>query len=211
MTTAEEKRALRAEMRRRRREVSADERKRVSADICGSLLSDAEISSRLAAEGASVAVYMASPYEIDLSSFIRTMHERGVRVVAPRWNGDTYELAQVKGLDEDSLRKGPMGILESVDPPQKGLQESPCAWIVPGLAFTPDGKRLGYGGGWYDRMLADASPDTFLVGVAYPFQIVVDIPHEPHDILLDKVFAADVGDVRLASGIGHGEIWYNTH
>ena len=189
MTTAEEKRALRAEMRRRRREVSADERMRVSADICEGLLSEAEISSRLAAEGASVAVYMASPEEIDLSSFVRTMLERGVRVVAPRWNGETYELAQVKGLDEDSLRKGPMDILEPVAPPQKGLQESPCAWIVPGLAFTADGRRLGYGGGWYDRMLANAAPDAILVGVAYPFQIVDDIPSEQLDIVLDKIVA----------------------
>ena len=189
MTTAEEKGALRAEMRRRRREVSAGERMRASTDICGSLLSDAEISSRLAAEGASVAVYMASPDEIDLSLFIRTMLERGVRVVSPRWNGETYELARVNGLDEGSLRKGPMGILEPVDPPLEGLQESPCAWIVPGLAFTPDGKRLGYGGGWYDRMLANADPDAILVGVAYPFQIVDDIPSEQLDIVLDKIVA----------------------
>ena len=190
MTAADEKKALRAEMRRLRRNVSADERMSASAEVCARLLSDADVTSRLAAEGAAVAVYMASPDEIDLSAFIRAMLERNVHVAAPRWNGETYELAQIKGLDAEHLRKGPMGILEPTDPPPTGHGETPSVWIVPGLAFTADGRRLGYGGGWYDRLLASASPDVLLLGVAYPFQIVGNIPCERHDIVLDRVVFA---------------------
>lgn len=212
MTAMEaQKKRIRAEMRELRRKVSAEERVLASRNVCDALLADAEIAKRIADRGAAVAVYMASQDELDISAFAVEILARGVHVVAPRWNGETYELSQLKGFDSGCLRIGPMGIREPLNPPSEDLRGTPCVWIVPGLAFTRDGNRIGYGGGWYDRLLADASPTALLVGVAYPFQIVVDIPHEPHDILLDKVFTADVGDVRLASGIGHGEIWYNTH
>jgi 5-formyltetrahydrofolate cyclo-ligase len=78
-----------------------------------------------------------------------------------------------------------MNILESAEAEVVEPSEV-AAWIVPGLAFTKDGKRLGYGGGWYDRLLADAN-GTLKIGVAHEFQIVDDLPHEPHDILLDRV------------------------
>ena len=192
MQSAASKNALRAEMRKRRRELSSEERKRAARSVCETLLADAEIARRIAAKGATVAVYIASPDELDVSGFAAGMLERGVRVVAPRWNGETYELAQLKGLDSESLRIGPMGIREPLDPPPEGSREAPCVWIVPGLAFTRNGKRLGYGGGWYDRLLADASPDALLVGVAYPIQIVADIPYEPHDISLNRIVTGDV-------------------
>jgi 5-formyltetrahydrofolate cyclo-ligase len=60
-------------------------------------------------------------------------------------------------------------------------------WIVPGLAFTKDGRRLGYGGGWYDRLLASARKDALRIGVAHEFQVLGDLPNEPHDILLNRV------------------------
>ena len=62
---------------------------------------------------------------------------------------------------------------------------------MPGLAFTRTGARLGYGGGWYDRLLAAADPSAVLLGVAYPFQMVEDLPSEPHDIRLTDVVVAE--------------------
>ena len=60
-------------------------------------------------------------------------------------------------------------------------------WVVPGLAFTAKGARLGDGGGWYDRFLSAASPSAVSLGVAYPFQIVDDLPVEAHDKSLTDV------------------------
>ena len=114
------------------------------------------------------------------------MLESGVKVVAPRWNGETYELAVLKGLDESNLRQGPMGILEPAGAeivPPKDVE----AWLVPGLAFTRNGKRLGYGGGWYDRLLTEAPKDALKIGIAHAFQVMDDLPSEPHDILLTGV------------------------
>lgn len=133
-----------------------------------------------------VAVYLATPDEIDLSLFIRVMLKEGRLLAAPRWNGTTYTLARLNGLDAASLRKGPMGVLEPADddPVDPG---DIALWVVPGLAFGRDGRRLGYGGGWYDRLLAAAAPDAARWGVAYSFQLTDEVPSEPHDIPLTDV------------------------
>ena len=179
---------IRRMMRERRRALTPEERAAASEIVCAKLSADSDIGLRVdpLEWGSPVAVYLASPQEIDLSPFIRKMLESGVKVVAPRWNGETYELAVLKGLDAAHLRQGPMGILEPaeaeiVSPKKIGT------WLVPGLAFTRDGKRLGYGGGWYDRLLAEASKTARKIGVAHAFQVVDDLPSERHDILLTEV------------------------
>ena len=59
--------------------------------------------------------------------------------------------------------------------------------VVPGLAFRPDGRRLGQGGGHYDRFLPRLRPDCRTVGAAFAEQLVADVPTEPHDVRLDLV------------------------
>jgi 5-formyltetrahydrofolate cyclo-ligase len=59
--------------------------------------------------------------------------------------------------------------------------------IVPGVAFTPDGARLGQGGGWYDRFLAAVRAECTSIGVGFDPQVVEMLPTEPHDIRLDSI------------------------
>ena len=59
--------------------------------------------------------------------------------------------------------------------------------IVPGLAFTPGGDRLGQGGGWYDRFLVRVRPDCVTIGVGFESQLVATLPTEPHDVVLTMV------------------------
>ena len=169
---------IRRAMRARRKALTPEERTAASETVCTKLVA-LNLKSH-------IAVYLASSQEIDLSPFIRKALEKNIRVVAPRWNGETYELAVIKGLDEAHLRKGPMGILEPAEaeivPPQEVE-----AWLVPGLAFTRSGKRLGYGGGWYDRLLVKAPTDAVKLGIAHAFQVMDDLPSEPHDIRLTGV------------------------
>ena len=171
-------------MRVRRKALAPKGRELASRIICEKLTCDEEIASL--EHGETIAVYLASPDEIDLSGFIRELLRRGVNVVAPRWNGETYELANVKSLSENDLRYGPMRILEPTE--AKLVNPADVAvWIVPGLAFTDDGMRLGYGGGWYDRLLASSKKDSLKIGIAHEFQLVDALPHEPHDIPLTRV------------------------
>ena len=174
-----EKESLRAAMRARRLAEPEEARRRSSESVCGALAS-------MDLKGP-VAVYLAKGAELDRSPFIRTALKTSTRLLAPRWNGSAYELAPLNGLGAADVVPGPMGILEPVRAPRPEGVCEPRTWLVPGLAFTRDGRRLGYGGGWYDRMLAGARSDAVLIGVAYAFQVVEAIPCEPHDVALSTV------------------------
>ncbi len=63
----------------------------------------------------------------------------------------------------------------------------PDVVIVPGLAFTPGGQRLGQGGGWYDRFLAEVRDTCVTVGVCFHEQLVDVLPVEPHDVAMHHV------------------------
>ncbi len=197
---------IRREMRARRKALSAAERAEASAIICaklkchlglGECMDPFEI-------GSPVAVYLASPDEIDLGEYIERVLDFDGKVVAPRWNGETYDLAVLKGLDAEHLRRGPMGILEPAEA-ELVQPQNVFVWIVPGLAFTRDGSRLGYGGGWYDRFLSAAPKDAVKLGVAHSFQIVDDLPVEPHDIPLTAV----IDDSPSFASFRHKD--YNVH
>jgi len=71
----------------------------------------------------------------------------------------------------------------------------PDVVVVPGLAFTSAGDRLGQGGGWYDRYLAQVRADCTTIGVCFVEQIVEILPIEPHDVTMDHV-VTDLGAVR---------------
>ncbi|MFN3510544.1 MAG: 5-formyltetrahydrofolate cyclo-ligase, partial [Tsuneonella troitsensis] len=85
-------------------------------------------------------------------------------------------------FDGDDLVDGPFGL----QPNEDAAEIVPQVLIVPLLAFTPDGRRLGQGGGHYDRWLA-AHPGTVTIGLAWDIQEVADLPHEPHDVALSAV------------------------
>lgn len=169
---------IRLAMKARRKAVPATARAAVSSAICAKLLARDDVRAAIA-EKSPIAVYLASPDEIDLTDFIAAALAQGAVLVAPRWNGESYELAPLTSLD--NLVSGPHGILE----PRSGpLCLSVKVWLVPGLAFTKDGKRIGYGGGWYDRFLSSAATDSVMLGIAYRFQVFDDFICEAHDVRL---------------------------
>ena len=194
-------------MRARRKAVSACTRAAVSSAVCARLLARDDVRAAVAAKDP-IAVYLASPDEIDLTDFIRTALSQGAALVAPRWNGEAYELAPLSSLDD--LVAGPHGILEpnvlaqghgnTGSGPEASKPQCLCVkvWLVPGLAFTKDGGRLGYGGGWYDRFLTKADEKAAKIGVAYGFQLVDGLPSEPHDVRVTEVLAEDTASLTIS-------------
>lgn len=67
----------------------------------------------------------------------------------------------------------------------------PTLLLVPCVGFGPEGVRLGYGGGFYDRTLAKLQPRPFTVGLAYSFGFLPWLQAEPHDVPLDAVLTED--------------------
>ena len=59
--------------------------------------------------------------------------------------------------------------------------------LVPGVAFTRDGARLGRGGGFYDRLLASLPARTCKIGVCFDVQVLTELPIEPHDLHVDFI------------------------
>jgi 5-formyltetrahydrofolate cyclo-ligase len=80
--------------------------------------------------------------------------------------------------------KNRFGILEPPPNTPEFAPDTVDIALIPGLAFTPHGGRLGYGGGFYDRLLPQLRPDCLLVGVTHSGLLLPDIPLEPHDVAM---------------------------
>ena len=179
---------IRRTMRERRGALTPEARRAASAALSKRLfVTDRDLGKAISKKGP-IAVYLASKEEIDLTDFISAALSFGCVLVAPCWNGTEYELVRIENLE--MLVKGPHGILE---PPAGPVirPEDVRAWLVPGLAFTKNGGRLGYGGGWYDRLLCKVPKRVPKIGIAYAFQLVDELPTEPHDIRLTSIVSCD--------------------
>ena len=186
----EEKALLRAEMKNRREAVPVCTRKAYSLDLCAKL-EERIASLRKGKAHFTVAAYLATQDEIDVDPLISRLAQSGVRIAVPRWEGKTrtYALARLDAAP-NTLAPGRFGIRESGPSAEPLLPADVDYWIVPGLAFTREGARLGYGGGYYDRFLASSREDAISAAVAYPFQIVDEIPQSGCDRSVDEVVVA---------------------
>lgn len=109
------------------------------------------------------------------------------RVVLPRVEGDDMEFYDYA---PDSLIEGSFGISE---PQGESLcrAEEIDLMIVPGVAFTASGDRLGRGKGYYDKYLSREGFRAYCVGVCYAHQLVGQLPVEPHDRRMDMVVSGE--------------------
>jgi len=87
----------------------------------------------------------------------------------------------------DWLRAKGLAIVVPEDEPDP---EVPDLIVVPGLAFTAAGHRLGQGGGWYDRFLPNINGRAKTVGVCFSEQVVEVLPQESHDVVVHQVISA---------------------
>ena len=128
-----------------------------------------------------VLLYNAIGTEPDLSPLLHALREKGVRICLPRVEG--REMAAVPISEDTVFCKGAFGILEpqgeAIDPKEIDLV------VCPGLGFTPDGSRLGYGGGFYDRFLKKKS--ALRVGLCYNACIRNFLPTEESDERMDAL------------------------
>lgn len=125
-----------------------------------------------------IAIYLAMPTEINLDALGRVLIERNKIVCAPRVEAATGTMHFARLPRLDAVTRGAYGVRE----PISDEIVRPDLALVPGLAFDQNGGRLGMGGGWYDRVLADI---PVKVGVGFGGQIVANVPVEAHDIRMN--------------------------
>jgi 5-formyltetrahydrofolate cyclo-ligase len=139
----------------------------------------------------SVALFhsIASKGEVDTAPLEKQAREEGKRVAYPRLDGDSPLLEDqtmsFRWVDDVSTLAGKgRGFREpAVD---AEVASAIDLIVVPGLAFDPAGNRIGYGAGLYDRALAAFSA-SMTVGVAFDFQIVMEIPRGDHDVAVSMI------------------------
>ena len=177
MTKAELRQQMRAETQRH----SAEERRTASAKLC-------EVVRRHAAwqSARSVLLFMPTVEEPDISPLVTEALREGRSVALPGFAADLgiYQALQVTDLVRD-LAPGRFGIAEPCAGCPPLLVNALDLILVPGLAFAPDGTRLGRGKGFYDRLLAQVTPRK--CGIAFDWQVLEAIPREPHDVIVDCI------------------------
>ncbi|MGN0233141.1 MAG: 5-formyltetrahydrofolate cyclo-ligase [Bacteroidaceae bacterium] len=138
----------------------------------------------------SVLLYHPLPDEVDISILLQEAHSQGKRVYLPVVTGpESIEVRE--WLPETEMQTGTFGISE---PQGEEITQEEYARIdlaiIPGMAFDEQGHRLGRGKGYYDRLLTHI-PQVHRWGICFPFQYLNNIPHEPHDINMEKVICGE--------------------
>jgi len=130
-------------------------------------------------------MYSALPDEVPTEDLMRALLERGHAVLLPR-AGRERRLEFARVVDPSLLVPGPFGALEPpLTVPAEALLAADLV-LLPGVAFDGTGRRLGRGGGWYDRSLPCGLDALF--GVAFYFQVVAAVPVTSLDRRVGGVF-----------------------
>jgi 5-formyltetrahydrofolate cyclo-ligase len=127
--------------------------------------------------------------EVDLRGLDRWFGERGVTryypFMDPKGAGFTTGFRRIAGADDLQLRGR-----RFFEPPQAApvaARGDVDVVLVPALAVTPEGHRLGFGSGFYDATLPDIAPPALTIAVAFSFQLLAELFIEPHDVACDLV------------------------
>lgn len=181
-----DKTELRKRMRAVRAALSAEERRQRSEKVCARVI-EGLIKPRMA-DWALVAAFIPVGTEIDVMPILRWCWAQRIAVAAPRVDRAAGVMTLHRVAGEEELQPGAYGIREPMPhaPPLAALPEG-TLMLVPGLAFDAAGRRLGYGGGYYDRLLeqhraALRSGALTLAAPIFAAQLVDVVPTEPHDV-----------------------------
>lgn len=135
-----------------------------------------------------IAIYLSHGSELDTAPLLRALHRRGLHVYVPVILRDQC-LNFVRLHPATRLRRGRLGIRQPARlRPQCNVKQLQLI-VLPLLGFDSQGRRLGQGGGYYDRALAARrhSHRPLRIGYAYSAQEVAVVPSEPWDQALDAV------------------------
>ena len=157
--------------------MSEEEKANQSAYICDCIIKHKEIKAQKM-----VALFLSLPDEPYTDTMLSQLSKL-CKVVVPKVCGDVMQFYPYL---PESMSKGVYGIYE----PETGLPVSVAdidVVVVPGVAFTRNGARLGRGKGYYDKYMSQPGFKAYKIGICYNCQVVDELPFEEHDVLINEV------------------------
>jgi len=184
-----DKKAIRQQYRRKRLDLPAYRQQLASVAIAEKVLR--KISALQHAE--TIAFYIANEGEIDLLPLMLYCLKQGRQCFLPVLDSpEKNKLSFAEWVPGQTLSQNKFGIAEPMAPQHRLLTAAEMDLIfMPLVAFDSDGNRLGMGGGYYDRTLAEdvkdipgkASPGPFLVATGHDVQYIPHLPRDPWDVI----------------------------
>ena len=173
------KEALRLDMRAKRRALDKDTVKKASAEISRRFFTLDAVK-----KAENICVFLSAFNEPDTTEIIERLLQSGKKVSAPVSDTETNTLSLFCIENTKELNKGAYGILEPSKSKPVEINDIDVI-LVPGLAFDRHGGRMGFGAGYYDRLLAKTR--AVKIGLCYDFQRMDNIPSEEHDIAMNYI------------------------
>lgn len=168
-------------MKKLRRTLSADEKRKMSRLVCENLFASGLLGGSLPGSGAeNICVYMDAFGEVETGEIINRLAADGKKIFVPCVDGDDIFISPLT----KSLERGAFGIRE---PQQKERFDKTKidVFLIPALAFDRSGSRVGFGRGYYDKLLCGTN--SLKIGLIYSFQLTEEIRAEKHDIKADYI------------------------
>lgn len=169
-----------------RREIGAKKRALSVADIesRSAILADKLYKTTQYRDCQSLYAYLSFNQEVRTNPIIEQAWADGKRVAVPKVVGDEMVFIWIDSFEG----LAPQGAFHIMEPIEDGpvADDERALILMPGLAFDPQGHRVGYGGGYYDRFL-EKEPDHPLVALCYDFQLYDRLEVEAHDVPVDVV------------------------
>ena len=177
-----DKKSLRRQIREKKRALTEEQIATASIELCKQFLDTQQY-----ADAKTVYGYLPYNQEVRTIPILQQALDDGKRVAVPKVYGDQMRFIFITGFDD--LANSDMGIPEPVaDGPV--ADDTTALVLMPGLAFDPQGHRVGYGGGFYDKFLA-TEPKHPTVALCYDFQLLPRLETDVFDIPVDLVLCAE--------------------
>ena len=180
-----DKKELRKQIRDQKRAMTPMQIQRASSRL-GELFA----ASKLYQAAKTIYGYLPYNQEVRTVPMLQRALEEGKRVAVPKVYGDEMKFIYLDDLS--AVAEGYAGISEPIaDGPV--AEDQTALVLMPGLAFDPEGHRIGYGGGFYDKFLA-AEPEHPTLALCYDFQMLPKLETEAFDMPVDCVLWAEIGE-----------------
>ena len=132
-----------------------------------------------------ICLYMSLPEEVSTHVLFVTALSQKKVVVLPRVERSGLQLHIVTSVRD--LVRGAHGVLEPKKSCKRLAPKSVDLFIIPGVAFDKQGYRLGWGKGYYDRLLKGLT--AFKIGLSFDIQVVAEAPHTSYDVPMTSVIS----------------------